>query len=76
MVPKLRTRMIMSEKPSDGTVAMYYGDIEDADFLAAEDHLPTLPNTVSFFLIKRKVLHLKSMDCILVQVIINEAIKL
>ncbi|KAK4269052.1 hypothetical protein QN277_022257 [Acacia crassicarpa] len=44
LVPKLRTRLIMSEKPSDGTVAMHYGDIEDVDFLAAEDHLPTLPN--------------------------------
>ncbi|KAF7843627.1 protein PHYTOCHROME-DEPENDENT LATE-FLOWERING isoform X1 [Senna tora] len=46
VVPKLRTRMIMSEKPSDGTVAMHYGEIDDGDFLAAEDHLPTLPNTV------------------------------
>lgn len=43
--------MIMSEKPNDGTVAMHYGDIEDADYLAAEDYLPTLPNTVSFCLI-------------------------
>ncbi|KAJ1401093.1 hypothetical protein SESBI_29103 [Sesbania bispinosa] len=42
---KLRTMMIMSEKPSDGTVAMHYGDIDDGDFIAAEDHLPTLPNT-------------------------------
>lgn len=39
--------MIMSEKPYDGTVAMHYGEIEDGDFLSAEDHLPTLPNTVS-----------------------------
>ncbi|CAL0307891.1 unnamed protein product [Lupinus luteus] len=45
IVPRLRTRMIMSEKPSDGTVAMHYGDIDDGDFVAAEDHLPTLPNT-------------------------------
>lgn len=37
----------MSEKPYDGTVAMLYGEIEDGDFLAAEDYLPTLPNTVS-----------------------------
>ncbi|KAI9119818.1 hypothetical protein K1719_009207 [Acacia pycnantha] len=44
LVQKLQTRLIMSEKPSDGTVAMYYGDIEVGDFLAAEDHLPTLPN--------------------------------
>ncbi|KAF8011293.1 hypothetical protein BT93_J1795 [Corymbia citriodora subsp. variegata] len=40
-----RTRMIMSEKPSDGTVAMYYGDMEEGDILASEEHLPTLPNT-------------------------------
>lgn len=36
----------MSEKPSDGTVAMHYGDVEDGDILASEEHLPTLPNTV------------------------------
>ena len=47
-VPKLRTRMIMSEKQNDGTVAMLYGDVEDGNFHAVEDHLPTLPNTVSF----------------------------
>ncbi|KAE9605816.1 hypothetical protein Lal_00025579 [Lupinus albus] len=45
IVPRLRTRMIMSEKPSDGTVAMHYGDIDEDDFVDAEDHLPTLPNT-------------------------------
>lgn len=38
----------MAEKPSDGTVALHYGDIDESDFIAAEDHLPTLPNTVSF----------------------------
>lgn len=47
LVPRLRTRLIMSEK-SDGTVAMHCGEIEDLEFLAAEDHLLTLPNTVSF----------------------------
>jgi hypothetical protein len=40
--------MIMAEKPSDGTVALHYGDIDESDFIGAEDHLPTLPNTVSF----------------------------
>ncbi|XVF25251.1 hypothetical protein REPUB_Repub13aG0197200 [Reevesia pubescens] len=48
LVPRIRTRMIMSEKPTDGTVAMFYGDIDDGDILGAEDHiphLPTLPNT-------------------------------
>lgn len=38
----------MSEKSSDGTVAMLYGEMETDDFLAVEDLLPTLPNTVSF----------------------------
>ncbi|GAB4850016.1 hypothetical protein Ancab_029314 [Ancistrocladus abbreviatus] len=42
---RIRTRMIMSEKPNDGTVAMHYGDIEDTDYLKAEDYLLTLPNT-------------------------------
>ncbi|XP_014516407.1 uncharacterized protein LOC106774088 isoform X1 [Vigna radiata var. radiata] len=46
LVPRLRTRMIIFEK-SDGTVALYYGDVEDADYLAAEDYLLTLPNTHS-----------------------------
>ncbi|QCE02363.1 Transcription factor Spt20 [Vigna unguiculata] len=46
LVPRLRTRMIIYEK-SDGTVALYYGDVEEADYLAAEDYLLTLPNTHS-----------------------------
>lgn len=46
VVPRLRTRMIIFEK-SDGTVALYYGDAEEADYLAAEDYLLTLPNTHS-----------------------------
>ncbi|AET01824.2 protein PHYTOCHROME-DEPENDENT LATE-FLOWERING isoform X2 [Medicago truncatula] len=45
LVPRFRTRMIMAEKPSDGTVALHYGDIDESDFIGAEDHLPTLPNT-------------------------------
>ncbi|KAH6793288.1 nuclear receptor coactivator [Perilla frutescens var. hirtella] len=45
LVPKARTRMIMSEKPNDGAVAIHIGEIEDAEYLAAEDYLPTLPNT-------------------------------
>ncbi|CAH9098842.1 unnamed protein product [Cuscuta epithymum] len=44
VVPKARTKMIMSEKPSDGTVAMHIGEIDDNDYFAAEDYLPTLPN--------------------------------
>lgn len=39
----------MSEKPNDGAVAIHIGEIEDAEYLAAEDYLPTLPNTVSFY---------------------------
>ncbi|XAR49868.1 hypothetical protein NMG60_11004036 [Bertholletia excelsa] len=42
--PRGRNRMIMSMKPNDGTVAMHYGDIDDGEFLASEDYLPTLPN--------------------------------
>ncbi|CAI9766058.1 unnamed protein product [Fraxinus pennsylvanica] len=45
LVPKARTGMIMSEKPNDGSVAIHIGEIEDADYLASEDYLPTLPNT-------------------------------
>lgn len=45
LVARFRTRMIMAEKPSDGTVALHYGDIDESDFIGAEDHLPTLPNT-------------------------------
>ncbi|PPE02810.1 hypothetical protein GOBAR_DD00179 [Gossypium barbadense] len=48
LVPRVRTRMVMSEKQTDGTVAMFCGDIDDGDILAAEDrihYLPTLPNT-------------------------------
>ncbi|CAK7356481.1 unnamed protein product [Dovyalis caffra] len=42
-----RNRMIMSEKPNDGTVVMHYGEADEFDVLSAEDYLPTLPNTVS-----------------------------
>ena len=51
--------MIMSEKPNDGTVAMHYGEIEDADYLAAEDYLPTLPNTVIAGLYTDSRMHLR-----------------
>ncbi|KAB2078323.1 hypothetical protein ES319_A06G154600v1 [Gossypium barbadense] len=48
LVPRVRTRMVMSEKQTDGTVAIFCGDIDDGDILAADDrihYLPTLPNT-------------------------------
>ncbi|KAJ9559754.1 LOW QUALITY PROTEIN: hypothetical protein OSB04_004914 [Centaurea solstitialis] len=43
MIPKFQVRMILSEKLSDGTVAMHYGDLDDR--VAPDDWLPTLPNT-------------------------------
>lgn len=46
-VPRIRTRLVMTEKPIDGTVAWYQGDIDDGDVFPAEDHLLALPNTVS-----------------------------
>lgn len=55
LVHRMRTRLILSEKPSDGTVAMHYGD-EDYDFLAMEDYLPTLPNTVSIDCLRKPYL--------------------
>ena len=47
-VHRCRFRMIMSEKPNDGTVAMLYGDADEGDFYAVEGYLPTVPTTVSF----------------------------
>ncbi|KAK1414213.1 hypothetical protein QVD17_29954 [Tagetes erecta] len=44
-VPKSRTRMILSEKRDNGTVAMLYGDSDDYDYSSVEEYLPTLPNT-------------------------------
>ncbi|KAK9101594.1 hypothetical protein Scep_025024 [Stephania cephalantha] len=44
-IPKVRRRLIMSEKQNDGTVAMRYGEPDDSDPLASEDYLPTLPTT-------------------------------
>lgn len=46
-VPKARTRMVLSEKPNDGTVSMLIGEIEEVEYTNVEEHLPTLPNTVS-----------------------------
>ncbi|KAK4754054.1 hypothetical protein SAY87_002158 [Trapa incisa] len=43
-LPKLQSRMILSEKPSNGTVVIAYGDMEEGNVLDVEDHLPTLPN--------------------------------
>ncbi|KAJ4909438.1 Spt20 family protein [Raphanus sativus] len=44
-VPKIVTRLVMSEKPVDGTVAWYQGEIDDGDGFPSEDHMLALPNT-------------------------------
>ncbi|XP_019093621.1 PREDICTED: uncharacterized protein LOC104751088 isoform X1 [Camelina sativa] len=44
-VPKIRTKLVMSEKPVDGTVAWYQGDIDDGDVSLPEDNFLALPNT-------------------------------
>ncbi|MFS7981096.1 putative transcription factor Spt20 [Helianthus anomalus] len=59
VVPKVRTRMILSEKRDDGTVAMHYGELDDCDYLASEDCLPTLPNTVEFIYLLSIYIHIK-----------------
>ncbi|KAI3684135.1 hypothetical protein L6452_33354 [Arctium lappa] len=43
MIPKLQTWMRLSEKPSDRTVTMHHGELDD--HVAPDDWLPTLPNT-------------------------------
>lgn len=52
----------MSEKSNDGTVAMHIGEIEDAHYLAVEDYLPNLPNTVSSGVISFMFLFLLSLS--------------
>ncbi|XP_023734503.2 protein PHYTOCHROME-DEPENDENT LATE-FLOWERING isoform X2 [Lactuca sativa] len=46
LVPKLRTRLMLSQKTSCGTVAVHYGELDDSDDLAEESLLHTLPNTM------------------------------
>lgn len=46
-VPRIRTKLVMSEKAVDGTVAWYQGDVDEGDVSQAEDFLLALPNTVS-----------------------------
>ncbi|GJS46563.1 hypothetical protein Tco_0596684 [Tanacetum coccineum] len=46
LVPKSQTRMILSEKRDDGTIAMHYGEHDECHYLASEECLPTLPNTM------------------------------
>ncbi|KAK1436924.1 hypothetical protein QVD17_02708 [Tagetes erecta] len=45
VIPKVHTRMILSERQSDGTVVMHHGELDGVDYLADEHLLPTLPNT-------------------------------
>ncbi|GAA0183981.1 chromatin/chromatin-binding, or -regulatory protein [Lithospermum erythrorhizon] len=45
VVPKSRTRLIMSERPDDGTVSLGIGEIENSEYMSIEDCLPILPNT-------------------------------
>lgn len=44
----VRIRMIMLEKLNDGIVVMYYGDLDDGDFMNVENYLFILFNIVSF----------------------------
>ncbi|KAI3775149.1 hypothetical protein L1987_49718 [Smallanthus sonchifolius] len=60
LVPKSRTRMILSEKRNDGTVAMHYGELDECDYLASEECLPTLLNTVDML---QTCLQLSSAHC-------------
>lgn len=58
VVAKSRTRLVMSEKPNDGTVALYIGEIEVSEYMAAEECLPILPNTHSADLLAAQFLKL------------------
>ncbi|KAD4585043.1 hypothetical protein E3N88_22644 [Mikania micrantha] len=44
-IPRFHTRLILSERQSDGTVAMHLGELDAVDYLAEDRLLPTLPNT-------------------------------
>ncbi|KAK9734435.1 hypothetical protein RND81_04G139400 [Saponaria officinalis] len=46
MLPaRVRTSMILSENPDDGTVAVHHGRLNEEDYFEVEDNMPTLPNT-------------------------------
>ncbi|KAK9056553.1 hypothetical protein SSX86_023915 [Deinandra increscens subsp. villosa] len=45
-IPKFHTRLILSERQSDGTVAMHLGEVDGVDYLAEDELLPSLPNTI------------------------------
>ncbi|GJU08684.1 hypothetical protein Tco_1125114 [Tanacetum coccineum] len=45
LVPRSETKLILSERQSDGTVTMHYCEFDDYDHSAEEELLPTFPNT-------------------------------
>lgn len=45
--PKFRNKLVLLERPNDGTVAMQCGDVDDANFPIIRDYGLMLPNTVS-----------------------------
>lgn len=47
LVPKSHIRMTLSANPSDGNIALHYGDMLESESLVADENFPTLPNTVS-----------------------------
>lgn len=47
VIAQFRNKLVLLERPNDGTVAMQYGDIDDVNFAFLQDYGPTLPNTVS-----------------------------
>nr|GEY59193.1 hypothetical protein [Tanacetum cinerariifolium] len=46
LVPTSETKLILSERKSDGTVTMHYCEFDNYDHSAEEELLPTFPNTM------------------------------
>ncbi|KAI3802777.1 hypothetical protein L1987_30920 [Smallanthus sonchifolius] len=57
-IPEFHTRMILSERQSDGTVAMHQGELDGVDYLADDELLPTLPTTHMADLLAKQFLSL------------------
>nr|GEY00205.1 hypothetical protein [Tanacetum cinerariifolium] len=47
LVPRSETKLILSERKSDGTITMHYCEFDDYDQSAEEELIPTFPNTMS-----------------------------
>ncbi|GJS95622.1 hypothetical protein Tco_0802590, partial [Tanacetum coccineum] len=47
LVPRSETKLILSERQSDGTVTMHYCEFDNYDHSAEEELLPTFPDTSS-----------------------------